>query len=371
MANSEDFQTLLTTHPAAKHPFFDFLNEKAAIGLSASEYNAFAINYAARTAWTIPEVAAAGLQAAIDFRVKATAYSAATLFEEGGEGNPEKAHSMLMQNALNYHGKAVYGDDFNPVDIKKILDVTSAAYFATQAMAFQALDDTAVQQLKQRGIFDFSAIDARLNRTISDYLPGTDTILSSDNAKPHYAGVALALISELKSMGVCDEVIAYGFEQMDVMRSPVRGKLAGTAFAHEGFADGMMLQVFKILQASMDKYPGGKEEFDDNVYEYFSAHGDYYAMARGDFEVNQGSGVEAVHAKREIEKIKELSPEMLEAAYKGAEQFAERQSYVWDAIMRAMIEAAKENTQEQTIGKWAEVIKKSTLSRISYSVAAA
>jgi uncharacterized protein YifE (UPF0438 family) len=356
--NLLQFEEILKNHRAANHPLFEYLNKKSETGLTAQEYQAFAMNYVARTVWTLPEVAAAGAEAAQDFRVKATAYSSATFFEEGGGGKPKKVHSKLMMDAINYHGKAVYGKEFQEIDAKKILDITRAAYEAMQAQAFNTLDDSLKKIISDLGIFNFEATNKNINQVIKEYLPNKEEIQSGEMVNPHYMSVALSMISELKKMGIHDNVISYGFEQLAVMKSQERGKLQGCAYAHEGLADDMMLNVFKIMRSGAEKYKSGRREFDKKVYPYFSAHGDYYAMADGTLEVNAGGGVEAVHARREREKIEELPEEYIKSALKGATEFADRQASVWDGILESMNQASKGQEQKnQGVESWISRIK--------------
>lgn len=331
--NISDFQALLSQHPAADHPFFSYLVSKAETGLNASEYQAFATNYIARTIFTIPEVAAAAYRSSTDLRFKGVSYGALTLNEEGGKGIQKKNHAVLMVKAINHHGEVVYGKDYKPVDAERILGLFRLMHDSANLTSIENLEGDItkskfVAQLAEEKQRNVNLRNDLLKNDFSELLP-------ADQKKGNYQ-TSLKAGLELMSLGVCKEVISYGIDQLKIIDSDAPGKIAGCAFAHEGLADNMMLHVFKIMYPQAEKYPGGKNEFNKKVYPYFSAHGDYKKMVKEGLQANTGDGVEAEHARREVAKIKEVisrGDEFASNAYEGAKDFADRQNNVWNGIM--------------------------------------
>jgi hypothetical protein len=342
----DTFKHLLAEHPQRAHPFFRYLNEKAERGLTVEEYQALAVNYIARTLFTIPEVVGAVQNAALDLRKAGTTSGALSLFDEVGEGDVKKNHVWMMVNAINYHGKAVYGDKYKTVNPKHLMDIIKLAHHAAAANSLEKTVPIGVLVTPGSVVADMYETkrefmgrqNRRIARQLQDVAPGKK--LSYPISNTQYESSALA---ELARRGVCKEVVDYGIQQLKAIASEKDGKMAGYAYAHESLADEVMLGIFKILYNDVRKYKDGEAEFNREVYPYFRAHGDYKAMARGEIKVGEGGGTEALHAQREEKKLHEIinrGPVVTKNAYQGAEEFIDRQERVWDGIMSSM-KAAK------------------------------
>ena len=409
--STKDFEKLLTDNNAKQPDFFAYLDKKSENGLTAKEYQSFAVNFIARTLFTVPEVAASTYRAATDLRMTGVSLGAKTLFEEAGK-NPEQNHAALLVKAINYHGTSVYGQKYEPINPKEIMDLFKLLYDSGNVASIKQIAGdidkskfvARIVSAKEKAIdqrfcfthhMDNSLLDAcsqavrgykitrppadaesiemdKRHQEYSERPNGSswtdeerkalrqiinrreEKILEYQDENKDYINMTRTALM-LAKKGVCPEVINYGIDQLQIMDSEAKGKLAGCAFAHEGLADNMMFHIFKILYADVKKYKGGEDEFNREVYPYFSAHGDYKTMAKGEIEVNKGKGVEDIHASREIEKISELLHDydtVAQNAYDGAKEFIARQNAVWNGMMQAMERTHRIATISQYSQPW-------------------
>lgn len=326
------FQTLLLEHRSASHALFPTLIELAERGsLTADGYRVFVANLAARTMLTLPEIHASCVQASLDLDRVRTAFGVMTGAEEGGSGKPNAVHTVLMMNALNGHGRVVFG--LPPIDLARLMAAVRLAYAVNQLESFVSAvgdpDGAAGQRLRQSAIFDY---------------PGTLRLAGQLSGRCGYSMTQPSVREDLRRLGeistrvlgeyaIVPETIDYCDRQLSVLTDPRPGYLQGVGFAHEGLADGMIFRIFLIVYAGLHHY-GSENEFMDLVYPYFRAHGDYLAIVRGGLA--RDDGVEAVHARREFAKLAELDDESLSAAWEGANEFADRNARVWDGILNCV-----------------------------------
>ena len=95
----------------------------------------------------------------------------------------------------------------------------------------------------------------------------------------------------------------------------------------------MIYKMFRIMYAHINRYTS-KADFEKTVYPYYSAHGNYMEMYHGGKQSDDG--VEVVHAQRELTKLAQLDSESLDAAWMGANDFADRNVRIWDGLLRAL-----------------------------------
>ena len=140
-------------------------------------------------------------------------------------------------------------------------------------------------------------------------------------------------LDSLVASKVLPETLDYCLAQLAVLGRTQAGYLQGVGFAHEGLADGMIYKMFRILFSQIDRYTS-RQEFMERVYPYFAAHGNYLDVFNGLAE--NTDGVEVIHAQRELAKLAQLDSDALDAAWIGANDFADRNVRIWDGIMNAL-----------------------------------
>lgn len=324
------FQTFIKEHNSANHQLFDIIETAAKDdSLTPEAYYLFAVNIAARTMLSLPEIHACCIQASLELDPLRTAYSVMTGAEEGGSGKPKEVHSILMMNALNYHGKVVFG--LNPINLKYLMALVRLIYSCKKYHSLLNLEN------RYEGINQDLNLSSFINK---DEL--IDTIIRMANiAEIELSKENLEIIREidkiekiayerLQASKVLVETIDYCLEQLSVLGNMKSGYLQGVGFAHEALADGMINKMFRILYSQVSKY-SSEENFIENVYPYFSAHGNYLEVYNGFSEFSEG--IEVTHAQRELEKLSQLDESALIVAWVGANDFANRNVRIWDGIM--------------------------------------
>ncbi len=338
MTNSDNrlqpFRELLDTYRAKYDQSLGAIVEKYEhTGLTGEEYRIFRANYLARTMFTMPEAVAATLQACLDFSPKRTVYGAMTVIEEGGEGKIDQLHPSLMMQSLNAHGIEAFG--LESLDVKELMQLIRLLDNLCQSIALEntvgSLSDHDKQILLDSGTIDVDGLKVQCQRQAIKLgiLNKSDSTIAQDTL----SAIQASVLRRFKEIGVTPEIIDYGLGQLRAMRNSEPGYIEGVAYAHEGLADNVMYDVFRILYADKEKYKC-PENFMKETYPYFAVHGDYISMIGG--KPNPGDGVEALHALREIEKILELPPEDHEAALRGAHGFAVRNERGWKGLENAM-----------------------------------
>lgn len=302
-------------------------------GFTAEQYRIFRANYIARTMFTMPEAVAATLQACLDFAPLRTVYGALTVIEEAGEGKADQLHPHLMMQSLNAHGAEAFG--LEPIDGRELMRLIRLLDNVQQAIAWEKtvgdLPERDKAVLRESGAFDVDGLRDQCRRQAVQL-----GILGESAAAPALNSLLLIEVSVLhrfRELGVITEIIDYGLGQLRAMRNAEPGYIEGVAYAHEGLADEVMYDVFRLMHADREKYRN-PANFMQEMYPYFAVHGEYLAMIGG--MPNPGDGVEALHALRETEKILELPPEDRDAAMRGARAFAVRNEAGWKALQKAL-----------------------------------
>jgi hypothetical protein len=325
------FRNFIETHRSSHHPLFDFLEQTALENeITVELYSAFAVNIATRTMLSLSEIHACCIQASLDLNPLRTAYGVMTGAEEGGFGKPGEVHSILMMNALNYHGKVAFG--MKPINLRYQMALIRLLYISGKYKTILELEKTYPGisiSLGEKGIYDISQFNPTLSN-LSSYagipLP-TNFEKSIDIAD--LRDFERNILSALHVSGVLNATINYCLQQLDVLNNSLEGYVQGVGYAHECLADGMIYKMFRILYAQIDRYTN-EGEFLKMVYPYFAAHGNYMDVYKG--FCNETEGVEATHALRELEKLSELDDQALGFAWQGANDFANRNVQIWDEL---------------------------------------
>lgn len=349
---------MLKQHSAANHPLFAYLDNRSTDAPFTKEhYQHFRINFIARTLFTIPEVFKGAEIAALHLNAIALANSAAIGADEGGvnfstkEGEPHRAHSILMLKSLNYHGKKVFGLD--PVDAAQLLGLMRIMDTARELLItpeptspvlknrYDALKGTLFEDINQTKLPIFS--EGMMEAMFYEPFMGK-TADEWQKEKLNSTMIMTQAMGALYKMGVNQETIVYAFEQFAINRNVQQAAVIGTAWAHETLADNMM-ETMRAAFFTPYKRFYKKGEFDKEVDPYFAAHRDDDA----------GSHVEELHAQRMRETLKTVltSPVQMQLAYNAALAFAERQAKVWDGLLKGMQDidkAAGKFTGKITVG---------------------
>ncbi len=327
----ERFTQIIENHMSSKHPLFDVLEDAARESSVTTElYSIFAVNIATRTMLSLSEIHACCIQASLDLNPLRTAYGVMTGAEEGGSGKPSEVHSTLMMNALNYHGQVVF--NMKPIDVQYQMALIRLLHITGKYKVINKLEESypgISVMLKDTNIFDTSKIQPTFERLCyyTKLIPPPD--FESD--KTELENFRKAIEYAIYKTGVVKATVDYCLEQLEVLNNPLEGYLQGVAYAHECLADGMIYKMFCILFAQIDRYKD-ESEFLNIVYPYFSAHGNYMDVYNGSSEETEG--VEATHALREFEKLSELDDSALQFALKGADDFANRNTKIWDELLQ-------------------------------------
>jgi hypothetical protein len=336
------FENLVKQHRSASHALFVHVEQAAVDGsLSAESYRLFSTNIAARTMLSLPEIHACCIQAALDLDPLRTAFSVMTGAEEGGFGKPAKVHTVLMMNALNHHGRVVYG--LPELNIHLFMALIRLLHASRQYRLLLEVQQNGkakiLEDLERHGLVHVSELvhTCRRMAAVSEIELPADAWSDPEEIERVEMG-ALERLAELK---VLPETIDYCLAQLDVLVRMRAGYLQGVGFAHEALADGMIFNMFKILFAQIDHY-SSRQEFMEHVHPYFSAHGNYLEVLTG--QAKDAEGVEVVHAQRELAKLAQLDNEALESAWVGANDFADRNVRIWDGLLNAL----KSVTQKKT-----------------------
>lgn len=328
------FTTLINEHRSALHPLFSYIESAALSGsLTSDAYLLFSTNIASRTMLSLPEIHACCIQASLDLDPLRTAYSVMTGAEEGGFGKPHKVHTILMMNALNYHGRVVFG--LTALDIRDFMARVRLLYTARRLRSLLELESSGntgiCHRLQQCGLLDSSELAHTCRRLASvAHVPSHDDVWGDACGIKRIEDQVLDSLIRSK---VLPETIDYCLAQLEVLGKTRAGYLQGVGFAHEALADGMIYKMFRILYAQIDRY-ASRQEFMEHVYPYFAAHGDYIGVFDGVAENTEG--VEVIHAQRELAKLGRLDSESLDAAWTGANAFADRNVRIWDGLMNAL-----------------------------------
>jgi hypothetical protein len=332
------FEDLIKEHRSAWHPLFSHVEAAAQAGcLAPDAYALFAVNIAARTMLSLPEIHACCIQAALDLDPLRTAYSVMTGAEEGGFGKPRKVHTVLMMDALNHHGRVVFG--LPEVHLGYLMALVRLAHASRQYRCFLEIENSVAanirEQLRDGGLWDAAEILHICRRMAAQ----AGLLLPEESARRVELFIRLEreAIDRLTKEKVLPETIDYCLAQLDVLNKTRAGYLQGVGFAHEGLADGMIYKMFRILYCQIDRYQS-RDDFLKQVYPYFSAHGNYMDVFHG--EAENTDGVEVIHAQRELAKLNSLDHEALEAAWKGANEFADRNVRIWDGLLNALKESS-------------------------------
>lgn len=331
------FKKLIKEHKSANHSVFDKIEDLVLKDeLTKEQYYLFAVNIATRTMMSLPEIHACCIQASLDLDPLRTTYSVMTGAEEGGSGNPKEVHSVLMMNALNYHGKVVY--QMEPINLKYLMSLTRLVYYSQKLFCFYKLE------AKYNGIgndlISCSFINIDEIKEICIRMAKKSTIEANFDSLKEVKKAEEIAFNKLIQHGVLKETIDYCLEQMAVLINMKTGYLQGVGFAHEALADGMIDKMFRILYPQVNKY-NNYNDFIENVYPYFSAHGNYLEVYNGASE--EAEGVEVTHALREIEKLNQLDKEALKTAWIGANNFANRNVKIWDSMMDVLVKSQQLN----------------------------
>jgi len=328
----ERFVSLISEHKSANHQLFTALEEAAIEGnLTKELYHLFAVNIAARTMLSLPEIHACCIQASLDLDPLRTSYSVMTGAEEGGSGKPKEVHTVLMMNALNYHGKTVFG--LQPLNLKYFMSLVRLLHASKKYKQFLKLKESC------SGISD-EILSPFVNREeLIDICKRTSIL--AEIQLPNEPWETLLDIEKVEkeahrhllTANVLQETIDYCLAQLDVLTNMKTGYLQGVGFAHEALADGMINKMFRIMYAQINRYPS-EDDFMQNVYPYFSAHGNYIEVYNGLSENSEG--VEVTHAQRELEKLSQLDNEAMSVAWIGTNDFANRNVRIWDGLMNAI-----------------------------------
>lgn len=293
-------------------------------------YLLFSANIAARTMMSLSEIHACCIQASLDLDPLRTAYSVMTGAEEGGSGNPNQVHTVLMMKALNYHGAVVFG--LPPLDLKYLMALVRLLYITRKyknLIALQNIYPDIIHTLNEIKIIDLAELADVSGRMANLCHIELSSRFSIDIEEMKQ--VEQEAIEKLYMEKVVQETIDYCFAQFDILESKKSGYIQGVGFAHESLADGMIYSIFRIMFFQLSKYTS-RSEFINEVYPYFSAHGNYIEVFEGLAE--DASGVELTHARRELKKLSQLDSCALKAAWQGANDFSNRNVLVWDGIMR-------------------------------------
>ena len=288
------------------------------------------LNIATRTMMSLPEIHACCIQASLELDPLRTAYSVMTGAEEGGFGKPNEVHSILMMNALNYHGKIIFG--LEPINLKYLMALIRFLYTIKKISALQKIESKYSglnYELELAEFIDKSELidtSLRMGAITNMEIIADDLTTISKLEK-----LEKAIYTKLFSLKVLIETINYCLAQLAVLSNMKAGYLQGVGFAHEGLADGMINKMFRVLYSQINKY-SSHQEFTENVYQYFSAHGNYIDVYNGLCDFSEG--VEVTHAQRELEKLMQLDKQALNVAWLGANDFANRNVLIWDGMLK-------------------------------------
>src|SRR6186713_3312583 len=97
MSDAESIKAIVKSHRAASHRVFKEITRACVTRqICGEQYRLFATNLATRTVFTLSEILAACLSAALDLDFLRIAYSIMTAADEGGFGKPTCVHPKLM-----------------------------------------------------------------------------------------------------------------------------------------------------------------------------------------------------------------------------------------------------------------------------------
>lgn len=337
--NLTRFENLIKEHRSALHPLFDNIESVALNGsLTPDAYLLFSVNIAARTMMSLSEIHACCIQASLDLDPLRTAFSVMTGAEEGGFGKPKNVHTVLMMNALNYHGQVVFG--LHDLDLRYLMALVRLLYSSRRyrlLLEVEKSSNTKIRELLQRcDLVDGAELIHTCRRMAA--IAGIDLCCEPWDDADEIQQIEQSAFDGLIAAKVLPETIDYCLAQLAVLGRMRAGYLQGVGFAHEGLADGMIYKMFRILYSQIDRYPS-RQEFMQRVYPYFSAHGNYLDVYNG--VAKNTEGVEVIHAQRELAKLAQLDSDALEAAWGGANDFANRNVRIWDGIMSVLETSSK------------------------------
>lgn len=341
------FETLIREHRSALHPLFAYVETAAMHGsLSPESYTLFAANIAARTMLSLSEIHACCIQASLDLDPLRTAFSVMTGAEEGGFGKPDRVHTVLMMNALNYHGQVVFG--LPSLDIRYLMALARLLYTSRQyrlLLEVEQSNEGIRERLQRCGLMDATELVHTCRRMAT--IAGIELPCDPWDDVDEIERIEQLALDSLIISKVLPETIDYCLAQLAVLGRTQAGYLQGVGFAHEGLADGMIYKMFRIMFSQVDRY-ASRKEFMERVYPYFGAHGNYLDVFNGVAE--NTDGVEVVHAQRELAKLAQLDSDSLEAAWIGANDFADRNVRIWDGILSAIETAPRPTTALGSMG---------------------
>ena len=335
------FRELVQNHPVMRPPLFPYLAEKALKDdLTAEAYQIVATNLAAKTGLTLPRILVAAAEGARALEPKITAFTTKTAVEEAGGGKPKHVHTLLMMQALNYHGKVAF--DLPTLNLKEIQELQVVLDNATRLLTFQTsiegLDAALMRDIELiSGLDGLEISTLKLAKKLAFVDQKTLRLDKSDLLR--IQADATATLMELR---VLPEVIAYGQEELYAQRTGRVGYIQGVTFAGEAVADDMLSNLFKIMYKDLGKYkaPRGQndlpEDFARYVLPYFAAHGEYLADVQGR-ETADDKQTEVIHAQREFAKLSSLDMEERAEALQGAQDFADRNLNVWNGILAELL----------------------------------
>lgn len=94
---------------AFKHPYYEYLEERAQYGFTAAQFDIHRANYYCRTIWTIASVSKMIAAAHLNGDIETVINTRENLNDELGYGIKEKIHSELLLFSHNKHAELVFG----------------------------------------------------------------------------------------------------------------------------------------------------------------------------------------------------------------------------------------------------------------------